>query len=445
MQDGSRENQAPPPPGPRVRSFFHPSSFLAHPFRLLALLVAGLAIGLSGPHAWAWHQLRAGRSALARYHPEEARDHLARCLGTWPNSVEGQLLASRAARQSGKFDEAALHLRAAQRQLSGTSDEVAFEWALLQAASGNVREVEEFLQRQTEQAPEKAPLVWEALAEGCVRVYRILDALAFLNHWLGLDPDNLRALELRGLAYQNGKSAHKGAEDFRRVIERDPTRDATRWRLVLCLLDMGGYAEAFPHLERVARQKPDDPDVQVRLARCHNMLDRGAEARQIVDAVLERHPEHALALRTRGQFALADNRPAQAERWLRRAVQARPNDYQSQFLLVQALRQQNKVEEARTALKKAEALKDRAERLGELTSRKLSEQPLDPALQCEMGVLVLRNGHAKTGEAWLLSALRLDPNYRPAHAALADHYERQGDVERARDHRRQAREDKAPR
>ena len=46
-----------------------------------------------------------------------------------------------------------------------------------------------------------------------------------------------RARELRGQAYQNGKSAHKSADDFRWVLEQDPTREATRERLVQCLLE----------------------------------------------------------------------------------------------------------------------------------------------------------------------------------------------------------------
>ena len=42
------------------------------------------------------------------------------------------------------------------------------------------------------------------------------------------------------------------------------------------------------------------------------------------------------------------------------------------------------------------------------------------------------------GERWLLSALRLDPHYKPAHAALADYYREQGDEEKAESHSREA-------
>jgi tetratricopeptide (TPR) repeat protein len=402
------------------------------------LILAVLVFILAGPHAWAWYQLQAGRSALVRYHPDDARIHLERCLRVWPNSARAHLLLSRAARQSGDLEEADRRLRQCQRLKGGSDEETVLEWALLHAAGGDLREVEEFLQRQAEEGLERARLVWEALSEGYITVYRILDALACLDHWLEVDPDDLRALELRGLAYQRGKSAHKGAEDFRRVIERDPSRSGTRWRLVLCLLDAGSYDEALTHLEQIDRERPGDPEVQVRLARCLNMLDRGKEARDMLDAVLEAHPEHPLALRTRGQFALTDREPARAEAWLQRAAKVWPDDYQTHWLLVQALQQQNKTEQAKLELAKAEEIKDRVERLSDLRSRKMSEQPLEPALHCEMGVLLLRSGYKDVGERWLKSALSLNPDYRPAHAALAELYQSQGDSERAAEHRRRA-------
>jgi Tfp pilus assembly protein PilF len=168
------------------------------------------------------------------------------------------------------------------------------------------------------------------------------------------------------------------------------------------------------------------------------MLNRGKEARAILEGVLEAHPEHGLALRTRAQFAITDRDPARAEVWLQRAVKVWPDDYQTHWLLTQALQQQNKTEEAHAMLRKAEEIKDRIERLSDLRSRKMSEQPLEPALHCEMGLLLLRAGHKDVGERWLKSALSLNPDYRPAHAALAEFYQRQGDTERAAEHRRRA-------
>jgi Tfp pilus assembly protein PilF len=50
-------------------------------------------------------------------------------------------------------------------------------------------------------------------------------------------------------------------------------------------------------------------------------------------------------------------------------------------------------------------------------------------------VLMTRTGRADLGEWWLKSALSLDPDFAPAHAALADLYGRAGDAARAAEHR----------
>ena len=81
---------------------------------------------------------------------------------------------------------------------------------------------------------------------------------------------------------------------------------------------------------------------------CHG-VERG-QARELLVAMLEQTPRHGLALRTRGQFALADGQPEQAERWLRRATEVWPNDYQSHFLLGRALQEQRKTDEAKARL-----------------------------------------------------------------------------------------------
>jgi tetratricopeptide (TPR) repeat protein len=405
---------------------------------LIVPVAALLVIGLAAPHVWAWSRLRAARGDLARYHPEPAQAALASCLTVWPENPAARLLASRAARQAGDFEEADRQLRACQRAVGGTTEEIAFEWAMLQAAAGSVQAVEDYLNSRAEQDPTLAPLAWEALAEGYLRVYRILDAMTLLKHWLEFDPNNVRALELRGITYVTGKGLERGSEDFRRVLELDPGRDKTRWLLVRSLLGMGSFKLAADNLEWFDRKNPGDPEVLSRLARCYNMLGRGPEARQMLDTLLEKHPDHGVALRTRGMLALTDQQPAEAERWLRRATKQLPDDYQSQWFFAESLRQQDKTAEAKAQLAIAEQVRARSEKLSDFTSKGLADKPLDPALRYEMGLLLIQTGQQQAGVRWIEGALVLDPGYKPAHATLADYYERTGDTARAADHRRQS-------
>ena len=90
-------------------------------------------------------------------------------------------------------------------------------------------------------------------------------------------------------------------------------------------------------------------------------------------------------------------------------------------------------------------MKERQERLGEPRSREMSMRPHDPALHCLMGVLLDALGYSDVAEKWLFSALNEDPDYRPAHAALADFYRRhQREPEQVAEQRRLARGARAP-
>lgn len=410
-------------------------------WRLPLIVVGVVAVAgvIAWPHLLTAYHLRQARLALGLAHPAEALPHLDAVLARWPASVEAHLLAGRAARQQGDLARADGHIRQAQRLTQGTTDaDVAFEWALFQAAVGNLSEVEAYLNRRATKEPHLAPLVWEAQVDGYLRMYRVLDAVGCLDHWLQLDPDSVVARSKRGLAYFQGKSTSRAVEDLRRAIELDPTRDADRRRLALALLDVGGYEEALEHLDRLLARSPEDPEARTAAARCHNVLGRPDRARELLDAVLAKDERYGPALRTRGQVELLGREAAKAEDWLRRAVAVMPEDYQANWLLFQALQQQRKADEAKKQLARAEEIKDRVERLSEIRSRRMSEQPLDPALHTEMGVLLLRSGDRDAAERWLHSALRLDRGHRPAHQALADLYREKGDAVRAEQHRQQA-------
>ena len=50
----------------------------------------------------------------------------------------------------------------------------------------------------------------------------------------------------------------------------------------------------------------------------------------------------------------------------------------------------------------------------------------------------MRDGRTQSALQWFDSALSLDPNHRPTHAALADYYEKNGDKLKAEEHRKKA-------
>ena len=404
---------------------------------LVAALIA-LAAGWGGRHAWAWHHRRAAVQDLARFHPETARQHVNNCLAIWPSDPQALLLASQAARKSGDFAAAAEHLRVLERQTPHDTSVLDLEWSLVRAASGAIDDkTEDFLLPLAQRDPALAPAIWEALIEGYCRVYRIREAFICAERWLEHQPGNVQAHYMRGSINRQIKKLQKAVPDYQKVVELDPTRIEARKWLALGLIESGRYAEALPHLEDLRRQTPTDVNVIVHQARAYRYLGQTQQARRLLDALLAEQPTHSIALRVRGEIELTD-RPAEAEKWLRQATQAAPFDYQGQFLLLQALTRQDKKTEVKQQSALVESLKDRVERLGDLMSSKMSKRPRDPALHVEMGSLLISLDQKELGRTWLLSALQNDPDYRPAHAALADYYQQTGDADQAALHRQRA-------
>jgi Tfp pilus assembly protein PilF len=124
--------------------------------------------------------------------------------------------------------------------------------------------------------------------------------------------------------------------------------------------------------------------------------------------------------------------------WLRRAVAAMPSEYQSHYALHQALEQAGRTDEAREELERLKVVQADTARLRKILNYELGLRPHDPALLCEIGTILLRDGLTKRGLEWLHGALKADPKYAPAHAALANYYEMVGERGRASYHRGQA-------
>jgi tetratricopeptide (TPR) repeat protein len=372
-----------------------------------ALLVAGV---LGGPHLWAYYHLAAGRSAARACHNDEAREHLRRCLSVWPGCVEAQILAARSARRAGDLKEAARLVDEARRRAGeGDAQEVALEWALLQASGGDLGDgIEEDLQARLQREPAQAPLIWEALAEGYRRMCRTRHAHACLETWLARHPGDLQALFVRGEVHRQVGAVTRASEDYRAVVTGDPGRDDARRPLVSCLLQIGRYQEAVGHLEVLRGRRPDDPELLMQEARCRFELGQKAEARGLLERALAVHPGYGPALREQGRLELSADRPDYAEGLLRAAARALPGDYPTVFMLADALRRQRKEPEAKARQQEAESLKDALERLNDIQRHRMFDQPSNPALHRELGELLLRLGKKDDAERWLRSALALE-------------------------------------
>jgi tetratricopeptide (TPR) repeat protein len=413
------------------------------PCRALAPLALVLpAVGIAVAFLWAEHHLDVGRRALDRHAFAAAQHHFELYLKVHFRSATGHLLAAQAARRRDAYGEAESHLADCLR-LGGMTEATALERLLLTAQQGDLADMEGLLKARTSPGDPDAVPVLEALAKGYGKRFWQADALACLNELLQRQPRHAQALLMRARAWED--RAEKGEaereadalRDYEQVIELAPSVEARLGRAG-ALYRLGRPRESLSEYERLGQDRPDDPDVLLGLARCRYALHDVDEARRPLDALLAQQPDHAAGLLERGRLALHAGDQARAEAWLSRAAALAPaGDCEPYRLLGQCLEVERKDEEARRC---SDLLRDRELDVLRVERRILqaNRDPHDIALRYDIALDLMRLGRERDGVAALFLVLEQQPRHGPAHAALADYFQRAGQPDRAARHRRAA-------
>ena len=399
---------------------------------LVALILLGA--GLAAVNLWALYHYRAARAEMGRSHTAAARGHLEECLRAWPRDPDALLLAARAARRSGSFDGAE-HFLARAEKAGAPEEALTLERVLLRAERGEVDEVRPFCHGLVERGDPAAPLALEAVAYGLARSYRLAEAQEVLDRWQKLQPDSAQAALVQGEVYDMAERRHDAIGAYRRAVQLDPEYDDARLRLADELVLTAQYPEAAPHLEYLRTRLPGSPLVPTQLARCRAAAGATAEAAELLDGVLAGWPHFAPALAERGKLALQAGDAARAEGWLKEAVARAPGDFQAQYQLHQCLSRLGKAEEAKQAEARLQKMEGDIRRMQEIVQTEMQRSPHSAALRYEAGVILLRAGRAAEALRWLQGALKEDPNYAPAHEALANFYQSTGERALATRHR----------
>lgn len=380
--------------------------------------------------------IASARAAFDRHHLSEAQDRLQKALQYDSKNPQVVLLAARVARRLGALDDAEAHLQACEHDPETDTNIWTQEKKLLDVQRrGLSADAEPKLRAWADQQTHGRTLVYEALAEGCLKELRIPSALTFLHDALREAQDNVVALRRRGRLYAQLGTPQEALADFRRADELEPEHPEGRVLLADSLVKTGRFAEAAPLLEQLHKERPDDVTVLVGVALSHEANGEFEQATTFLSQALDRQPRHALALLERGRLELEQNRPELAEAWLRKSLDVDPADRRAHYLLFQCLRLQAKDEAAEKQLAEAKRVVADLTRLREIITNELSKRPTDAGLHHELGVLYLRNGQAKQGVEWLERALKLDPRHRATHQSLAEYYDKAGRPDRAALHR----------
>src|SRR5262249_10848981 len=143
---------------------------------LAALVLAGV-----GVYYWPETYLRAARSALERRDTEAARQALSRYLDARPDSVEAHLLLARIERRASNYAETLKHLDAC-RHSSESREAIDLERGLLAIQQGAYTpELDALCRKYLAKQDGNEYLVLDALSQGCMKTYRLKEALICLD------------------------------------------------------------------------------------------------------------------------------------------------------------------------------------------------------------------------------------------------------------------------
>ncbi len=301
--------------------------------------------------------------------------------------------------------------------------------ALRLARDGAFADAEPALRRALERDP-RDPEVIKALALGHLAADQPLEAEEFLESWCALSPGDAEPVRRRLDLCLRMKRLPSALEHARRLLELDPDNHALRLQAAQWALTTGSLDEAERHCRHGLEAQPGRREWLYLLASVHHRQGRNAEAAELVDRV---YPTFPGAVLLRGQLHLEAGAPERAVPLLRQVL-AQGSDEQRQtarYHLSLALARTGQADEAARLMAEVQA-----RQALELLAKDSHKD--NPELRLRAAEALLAAGQTAEALRLLDELLRQDPHHAAAHRLLASHYERQGQPERAAEHRRRA-------
>ena len=153
-----------------------------------------------------------------------------------------------------------------------------------------------------------------------------------------LAPDNLPSRLNLASVYLDLKQPARAVPHLKIVAARDPKNAAVQFTLARALLADKKLDEATPYLQKTVQLAPNEKDARVLLAQVLFDRKKPAEAYAQWTALARQNPKDAgLQLQAASMASDVLKKPAQAEKWLRRALTADPKNPRPALALGQLL------------------------------------------------------------------------------------------------------------
>ncbi len=391
--------------------------------RRIALLISALVcLAIASPRVYQWRQMTVARQALAAGRPEVAIPMLQRMAESASHDAEVQYLLAVAERRSGHLDRVSSPLQRAAK-LGWSKDDIDRQLLLVMAQNGDIDESDPRLKSIMIRgaSDEAAEEIYEALAIGYLKTYRLKEAWECLSSWSSWQPQAIFPKVWRADICHRINNRSGEESEYRAILAIDPKHCEARRRLADVLKDTSRVEEARQEYERCLRTCVSTPEVLIGLAECHRRLAQVQSAVPLLKQALDRNlsaVQRASVLSELGQIAADDGRFQEAIVELDEATRLAPYQAPIWYSLSQAYARMGNEIRSRELLEQSERIRSQSLRVEEITQQ-LLKTPNNADLRYEAGRIMMDLGMKKEGAGWLQTAIQIQPNHRLAREALA--------------------------
>ena len=399
------------------------NSWLSQRRRILFLASVLVCLTVVGQRIYLWRQISVARQALSTGHLDVAITMLERTAAFAPDNAEVHYLLAVAQRRSGHLDRVSPLLQRAAR-LGWSKGDIERQSLLVTAQNGDIDETDARLKTIMIRgvSDEAAEEIYEALAIGYLKTYRLKEAWECLNSWSSWQPQAIFPKIWRAdICHRINNRAGEESE-HRAILAIDPKHCETRRRLADLLKDSNRVEEARKEYEHCLQTSGATPDVLIGLAECHRRLTQTSSAVSLLKQALDRDlsaVQHASVLCELGQIAADEGRFHEAITNLDEATRLAPYQAPIWYSLSQAYARTGDEVRSRELLEQSERIRSQSLRAEEITQQ-LLKTPNNADLRYEVGKIMMDLGMKKEGAGWLQTAIQIQPNHRLALEALEE-------------------------
>jgi tetratricopeptide (TPR) repeat protein len=348
------------------------------------------------------------------------------------------LLTARIARSEGDAERMRRELKRA-TQWGADPQAVRREQLLAMAQSGQLDEIESELMQWLGQSGAETDEISDAYANGLAAQGRFDEALGVLEAWRKDFPADPRPDHRIGRIQEHQQRYDEAEAHYRGSLNRQSNYYPSRYSLGRVLLNQRRADEAVEQF-RQCLDMPLPLAAQVQLATALKAQGKADEARPWLKQVLaapaekleasyqslEERPELFVAAAEYGRLEADAGNFQEARPWLEAALKANPLDLMSRYALAVTLRGLRLKPEADEQFARVNASREAMGAAGELNAR-IKRNPEDLQARLNLGKLILTHESESSGLYWIRSIFAYDPDYGPAHEALAEYFQSRAD------------------